>query len=128
MPTLAIKTDNPTAEIFLIKDGSIAAQNVWEAHRNLADTLLTNIDDLCKNSGIKYADLSRIAVYEGPGSFTGLRIGVSVANAFGNSLGIPVTASTGEDWLDKCTRDTYELKKFVTPQYGSEPTITAQKK
>ena len=52
--------------------------------------LLPFISHLLKKSGKKVGDISQIEVNTGPGSFTGLRIGVSVANAFGWVLGIPV--------------------------------------
>ncbi len=52
--------------------------------------LLELIDKIVKKGKIKLEDLDQVKVNIGPGSFTGLRVGVSVANALGYSLGIPV--------------------------------------
>lgn len=55
-----------------------------------SQVLLSLIDKLLKQNNLEYKDLKGIEVATGPGSFTGLRVGVSVANALGYSLGIPV--------------------------------------
>lgn len=128
MITLAIRTDKVTAELYLFEDTIEIGRIVWEAHRILADSLLNKIEELCKQSKIVYTDISKIAVYQGPGSFTGLRIGISVANSLSYGLDILLVSARGEEWLDACLGDAEEQLKFVTPYYGSEPTITAQKK
>jgi tRNA threonylcarbamoyladenosine biosynthesis protein TsaB len=48
---------------------------------------------------LKFKDLAKIQVKTGPGSFTGLRVGVSTANALGFSLGIPVNGKKNETKL-----------------------------
>ncbi|MEQ1771088.1 MAG: tRNA (adenosine(37)-N6)-threonylcarbamoyltransferase complex dimerization subunit type 1 TsaB [Devosia sp.] len=55
-----------------------------------AERLFPAIAELLARSGTTYADLTRIAVTTGPGSFTGLRIGLSAARGLGLALGIPV--------------------------------------
>jgi tRNA threonylcarbamoyladenosine biosynthesis protein TsaB len=55
-----------------------------------SQVLLSTITDLFKEAGIQFKDLTEIEVATGPGSYTGLRVGVSVANALGYSLNIPV--------------------------------------
>ena len=52
--------------------------------------LLPFIDELLKEHGKEIGEITSIEVHTGPGSFTGLRVGVSVANALGWSLGVPV--------------------------------------
>lgn len=52
--------------------------------------VLIMIDKLLKKHGLQAADLTHIEVNLGPGSFTGVRVGASVANALGFSLKIPV--------------------------------------
>lgn len=61
-----------------------------DARREKAQKLLPFIDELFKKQGRKLEDITEIEVNIGPGSFTGLRVGVSVANALGWALGIPV--------------------------------------
>lgn len=55
-----------------------------------SQALLSTITDLFKESGIQFKDLTEIEVATGPGSYTGLRVGIAVANALGYSLNIPV--------------------------------------
>lgn len=60
------------------------------AKREKAQRLLPFIEDLLKKEGKELGDITDIEVNTGPGSFTGLRVGVSVANALGWALGVPV--------------------------------------
>lgn len=55
-----------------------------------SQNVLVLIKELLKSKKIKLSDITEIKVNEGPGSFTGLRVGVSVANALGFALKIPV--------------------------------------
>lgn len=61
-----------------------------EARKEKSQLLLVTIDDLLQKQGKTTKDLTEIEVETGPGSFTGIRVGVSVAQALGWSLGIPV--------------------------------------
>ena len=129
MPSgLYIRTESPIAELAVGLNGVIVAKETWEAHRQLAETIHKKIDELLKRASISFAQLDAIAVYEGPGSFTGLRIGISVANAFGYSLGIPVYPQSDSSWLQSVIvkRDAEFIP--VQPVYGAQPHITEQKK
>jgi tRNA threonylcarbamoyladenosine biosynthesis protein TsaB len=97
---LALRTDKPQAELYIYEDDKKLAEINWQAHLKLAETLNTKIDEILKESSISYEDLNGVAVYEGPGSFTGLRIGISTANALAYGLGIPIVASAGDNWLE----------------------------
>ena len=61
-----------------------------KAKEGASQRLLPFIDEVLKKEGISFKDIKEIEVDTGPGSFTGLRVGVSVANALGWGLGIPV--------------------------------------
>jgi len=61
-----------------------------EAKENKSQKLLPFIVEILTKEGRTFKDLKEIEVNLGPGSFTGLRVGVSVANALGWTLGIPV--------------------------------------
>lgn len=60
------------------------------ARQEKSQKLLPFIGELLKKKGKKIEDITEIKVNTGPGSFTGLRIGVSVANTLGWFLGVPV--------------------------------------
>jgi len=128
---LTIRTDKPEAEIGLYAtDGSMIQHKAWTAHRQLAETLHTEISELLKQGDVGLTDISAIVVYSGPGSFTGLRIGVSVANAFAQGLGVPVSASSGDKWISVGIVKALSSKvgNYSLPEYGSLPNITTQRK
>ena len=80
MPILAINTASSKTAIALLQDGGIVAQDSWQSQNDEAEKLMPNIDDLLKNNKTKYEDIKKVLVVKGPGSFTGLRVGVTVAN------------------------------------------------
>lgn len=129
MIILTIRTDQPEAEIGLFSDGQKLAYSSWAAHRQLAETIHNRIQEILDSQAMALADLGGIVVFKGPGSFTGLRIGISVANAFSYSLGIPVVGTMGDNWLadgqDQLRQGKNETA--VIPEYGSLPHITAPK-
>lgn len=126
---LAIRTDNPDAELCLIGDKG-EDSTTWYAHRELSNTLLQKIDELLATNNQTKSDLSGIIVYQGPGSFTGLRIGITVANTMAYALSIPVVGTTGDQWKEEGTRLLEKTVHFeaVVPLYGQDPRITTPKK
>lgn len=64
-----------------------------------SQVLLKLIQEAVREANIELSDLSEILVEVGPGSFTGLRVGVAVANALGYSLNIPVNGKQLETEL-----------------------------
>jgi len=130
MIILSLRTDKPEAEIGLFDDATQLAYETWQAHRQLAETIHLKIRDLLKSQKKELADLQGIVVYEGPGSFTGLRIGMSVANALAFSLDVPVATATGDDWVTKAIESLREhpSKKPVAPAYGAPVHITTPRK
>lgn len=127
---LSIRTDKPEAEIGLYDGSTQLAYKTWQAHRQLAETIHEKIRTLLDEQQKSLQDLAGIAVYQGPGSFTGLRIGMSVANALAYSLHIPIATATSDDWIAKALESIqkHPTKKPVTPKYGSPVHITRPKK
>lgn len=130
MLVLAIRTDNPEAEIGLYEDDEKLDYYTWHAHRELSVTLLQKIQDILVKNNKQLSDIKGIIGFAGPGSFTGLRIGLTVVNTLGYGLQVPVIATQGEDWarqgvtkLTNGERDTIAL-----PEYGAPVHITQQKK
>ncbi len=130
MLTLTIRTDKPEAEIGLFNDDQKLAYETWQAHRHLSETIHLKIEALLKEQGKDWQDIQAIACYKGPGSFTGLRIGLSVANSLAYSLNIPIISETGDDWIKNSLGKLMsgQNQKIVKPEYGSEAHITTPKK
>ena len=125
---LAMRTDKPEAEILLIDSGKIVESCMWNAHRELSDTLLIKIEDLLSKYGESSSDLAGVAVYSGPGSFTGLRIGVSVANTLAYSLSVPIWGLNENQWQQLPDLDLSNDTKIVVPEYGQAATVTQPRK
>ncbi len=129
MLIITIRTDKPEAEVRLFDDGTQIARDSWEAHRQLAETIHARIDALLASKNVKLADVEGIVAYQGPGSFTGLRIGLTVANTLAYALSVPIVGQMGSDWMQAgCT----SLEKgsggtIALPEYGAAPHITVQK-
>ncbi|MDL2341731.1 MAG: tRNA (adenosine(37)-N6)-threonylcarbamoyltransferase complex dimerization subunit type 1 TsaB [Patescibacteria group bacterium] len=130
MYILTLRTDNPEAEIGLYKDTAQISYQTWQAHRQLAETLHLRIQEVLNAQSLSLKDLRGLVVYQGPGSFTGLRIGITVANALADSLTIPICGQLGEDWREAGAARIIAgaSDKIVLPEYGALPNITAPKK
>lgn len=130
MIVLTIRTDKPESEIGLYEDGKKLGYKAWQAHHRLAETLHSRIEALLSASKKSWQDIGGIVTYKGPGSFTGLRIGISTANTLAYSRGVPITGTTGENWLDDGLASLRAGKNElpVVPSYGSEAHITQPKK
>lgn len=130
MLILTLRTDKPESEVGLYDSGEELSYTSWLAHRQLAETLHSTIKEALSQQQKEWSDIEGIVVYKGPGSFTGLRIGLSLANSLADSLQIPIVGVMGEDWaktglaaLQKGSDD-----KLVLPEYGADVHITVPKK
>ena len=130
MIILTLRTDKPEAEIGLFSGVDPLTYHEWLAHRQLAETIHKELRSVLKAEHLSLSDLNGIVVYQGPGSFTGLRIGISVANALADSLGISIVGSQGEDWIKKGISTLTEGKndRIILPHYGAPANVTAPKK
>lgn len=90
--------DQKATKVLLKKDGNIV-ESLSEENKYGSQVLLPLINKILKKNKLGYKDIKGIEVETGPGSFTGLRVGVSVANAMGYSLGITVNGKTLETEL-----------------------------
>lgn len=130
MIILTIRTDKPEAEIGIYKDSSPLTYHKWLAHRQLAETIHQEIKSLLIKSDLSLKDVDGVVVYKGPGSFTGLRIGISVANALADSLKVPIIGAGGENWIDQGITRIIEdgNDQIVIPEYGAPANVTKPKK
>ena len=77
MLTLAFESSAKAASVALLRDGSLVSQYSQCSGLTHSRTLLPMAEDLLKNAELKLSDIDLFAVAHGPGSFTGIRIGVS---------------------------------------------------
>ena len=90
---LNIETATKNCSVALAKDGkTIFCKEIAQEGYSHAERLHVFIEEIIKEAGITFKDLSAIAVSQGPGSYTGLRIGVSAAKGLCYALNIPLIA------------------------------------
>lgn len=126
---ILLDTSTPVAYMTVIK-GTDRASYEWKAERELAKGLLGWIENTLDSSGKTLLTIQGIGVFQGPGSFTGLRIGMTVANTLASSLSVPIVAATGERWQDDCWVALQNGKddKIVLPLYDRDANITKPRK
>lgn len=91
MLTLGFDTATGWGCLGLVRDGELLAETGWQVGRNQAEQFVPVLDGLLARVGLRPADLDLIAVGCGPGSYTGLRIGLAMAEALAFSLARPLT-------------------------------------
>lgn len=128
---LALRTDSMTAFLATLSPtGEILQSKEWEAGRQLSVQLPKAIDELLAQSDSSYPALTGLIVYKGPGSFTGLRIGITIANTIAHEQKIPIVGTAGDDWIKAGIQELPSIKvgTIVMPMYGGEANITKPRK
>ena len=87
---LAIDTSTGTASVALVQDSEVIAELTWRSEQNHTVELLPSLVYLIKQAKMNLRSASGIIVARGPGSFNGLRVGVSAAKGLAFSLGVPI--------------------------------------
>ncbi len=91
MVKLNINTsDSETIHIELEKNGKVIDKLTSSSKFLKSEAVIPMLDKLLAKNKLTLTSLNEVHLFEGPGSFTGLRVGVSIANALGYLLGIPV--------------------------------------
>lgn len=90
---LNIETATKNCSVALAKDGkTVLCKEIAEEGYSHAERLHVFIEEIINEAGIQLKDLAAVAVSQGPGSYTGLRIGVSTAKGLCYALNIPLIA------------------------------------
>jgi tRNA threonylcarbamoyl adenosine modification protein YeaZ len=87
---LAIDTATPAVTAGIVADGRLLAERVSIDARGHAERLTPNVLGALADGGLHMADLGAVVVGCGPGPFTGLRVGMATAAAYGHALSVPV--------------------------------------
>ncbi|MBS4912722.1 MAG: tRNA (adenosine(37)-N6)-threonylcarbamoyltransferase complex dimerization subunit type 1 TsaB [Veillonella sp.] len=116
---LGIETSSAASSVALLNEQGIYNELTVQAGLTHSEQLVPNIDLLLKQSNVTKADLKGVAVSIGPGSFTGLRIGMGTAKALAYALRIPLV---GVMTMDAMARNFYNVQGVVSIM------IDAQKK
>lgn len=105
-------------------DGANIDRIKWCWEKDTGTEVLENIDKLLKKRQKKLKSVKTILVNQGPGSYTGTRVGITIANTLGWSLNIPVFGYSGKDFKEiakeifkKLKSGKIPLDHFPTPIY-----------
>jgi len=126
---LLLDTSTPTCRLVVIDDKQTAAYE-WQADRQLAKGLLGWLRDRLAEHDKTFADITGIGALRGPGSFTGLRIGLTVLNTLADSLQVPIVGAMGDTWQDEALQrlTAGDNDQVVLPYYSNDANITTPRK
>ena len=112
MLTLAFETSAKAASVALTENGKLLGESYQNTGLTHSQTLMVMAEDLLKQCGKAVSDLTAVAVAEGPGSFTGVRIGVAAAKglAWGGEI-----ACYGVSTLEAMARSLGAYRGYVCP-------------
>lgn len=115
MYILGIETTGAFASVALVRDG-VTVQEIHGSDRfSHLQNLMPQVEKVLKDSGSTLDDVDLIAVSAGPGSFTGIRIGVSSARALSQITGIPCVAVSSLESLALNAADTAAEETLICP-------------
>jgi tRNA threonylcarbamoyladenosine biosynthesis protein TsaB len=106
---LSIDTASGMASVGLSQEGKLIAEISWSCPRNHSVELLPTLQYLMQHASVDKGDLTAIFVSIGPGSYTGLRVGVSTAKGLAFALGLPLVG------VGRLETDAYQHADYPGP-------------
>lgn len=116
---LCIETGTDICSVGLVRNGELAALRESADERDHARKVAVYTDEILRGHEIDASDLDAVAVSKGPGSYTGLRIGVSFAKGLCYGLNIPLIGVGSLDSLCAAAREDHEAGLIKTGDWGS---------
>ena len=94
MNVLALDTATAACSVALWSDGAVLAQRFSTMARGHAEALMPMVEAVMAEAGLAFADLDLVATTVGPGTFTGLRVGLAAARGLALAAGLPIVGVT----------------------------------
>ena len=104
MKILAMDTSSKVCSVAIIDDGKVIKELHNESELEHSQTLMPMIDEILRQAGITLNDINLLACGVGPGSFTGIRVGIATVKAMADSKNIPIVG------VNSLEAQTYALK------------------
>jgi tRNA threonylcarbamoyladenosine biosynthesis protein TsaB len=96
---LAVDTSTTVGGVSLLRDGELMTEQIMNVRRTHSERLMSSVEAALSATGCSPQDLDCVAACIGPGSFTGVRIGVAAAKALAWAVGVPAIGVPGPDAL-----------------------------
>jgi tRNA threonylcarbamoyladenosine biosynthesis protein TsaB len=106
---LTIDTASEMASVALSREGALEVELTWRCPRNHSRELLPAVEHLMQRSGLNKGELTAVFVCIGPGSYTGLRVGIASAKGLAFALGLPMVG------VGRLEADAYQHANFAGP-------------
>lgn len=116
MKILAIDTSNSTMGVALIDGQRVLGEYISNVKKNHSIRLMPAVEQLCKHCDIKPNEIEKVVVAKGPGSYTGIRIGVTVAKTLAWTLQIPLV---GISSLEALAANVKNEDKYIVPIFDA---------
>ena len=116
MKILAIDSSGLVASVAIVTEDDLIAEYTVNYKITHSQTLMPMLDEIVQMTDVKLKDLDGIAISEGPGSFTGLRIGAATVKGLGLALNIPIIPVPTVDGL---AYNLYKAKVIICPLIDS---------
>jgi tRNA threonylcarbamoyladenosine biosynthesis protein TsaB len=120
MICLGIQTAVQPYSIALVTEKGLLAEHTLQQNYDASEDLMAWIESLCGSVDTKVSELSAIAVVNGPGSYTGLRIGVTTAKTIGLVFGMPVYGVSSLEALAQAGRVSDTVVVSIMPARKNE--------
>lgn len=105
---LSLETSTDVCSVALHKNGDLLSSQTHKVEKSHSSLLPGVVLQICNEANLTLKDVEAVAVSEGPGSYTGLRIGVSTAKGFAYSLNIPIIAIPTLDVMLEAVRGKFK--------------------
>jgi tRNA threonylcarbamoyladenosine biosynthesis protein TsaB len=116
---LCIETGTDTCSVGLARDGRLVALRESSEERDHARRVAVYTDEILHEAGVDAEQITAVAVSKGPGSYTGLRIGVSFAKGLCYGLGIPLIGVGSLDSLARSAIEKHEAGAIEAADWDS---------
>ena len=101
MKILSVDTTSSVCSVSILEDENIIDENILDNGRTHSENLMPILDELLKRNNMDISEIELISVCVGPGSFTGIRIGISTIKAIAEVLGVKVASVTSLETLSR---------------------------
>lgn len=118
MISLYIDTSSSYLYAGIVKDSNLLIDVKEDLGHSLSEMALPKIVDMFEKTKLNARDINKIIVVNGPGSFTGIRVGLTIAKVFAWSLNIPITTITSLEAMAASIKDDRLLIPIIDARHG----------